>query len=342
MTIELEKPLYRELTAFQRGDATAAGRAYTLLINHPANTLRQLMPALRSMLKLQNEDLQVLAAVKLTGLGEEASPALDDLKQLALKMIKPQSLAAIHALGSIPGEESLKGLIEVAQAWTTNPEMHEEIIHHLIPTFACHGEAMRPFLRSFQAAIAPCFSSADRLIAELSRTELQRAYYRLGLINKWDNVEPKLPASPALEKRGELLVPTPERLTPTAGIVLKRTITAILDEDPVSVDVEIHHPTVGPELTKPVVALTFESGPAEWTFEETFVMLASLIRAKFDLPAEDTVWLDHNPPHSQRNAFPYPETWRVDMVFFDDYGRYNLPTLSPVRSILAVVREARG
>jgi hypothetical protein len=342
MTIELETPLYRELAAFQRGDRQAAGRAYDLLINHPSHSLARLMPALKVMLTLDNEDLQVIAAVKLGGLGEDASPLLNDLKELALKQIRPQSFAAATSLGCIPGAPSLEGLIEIGECWAKTPEMREGILYHLLPSFVQHGEAMRPFLKRFEAAIGPCFSADDQGSAIIARNEMKKAYYRLGLFNSWENAQAKLPASPALERRGELLDPTPERLPATEGLVAKRTMTANLGGDAMLFGVEVYNPTTGERLDKPVVALSFLRMPSNWTFEETFTMLASLIRAKFDLPADDAVWLDYNPPHSDRNPYPHPTTFQVDMVFFDECGRYGVPNFSLVRSISAVVKEARG
>lgn len=342
MALELEKPLYRELAAFRRGDPDAATRAHKLLINHTSHSLTQLMPALQAMLKLDNEELQVLAAGKLALLGKDASPALDDLKELALKQIVPKSVAAATALASIPGERTLEGLIEIGECWAKNPEMREEIIHHLLPFFIRHGEAMRPFLKRFQAAIGPCFSADNEDEARLARSEMKRAYHSLGLFKAWDHEEVKLPASPALELRGELVDPTPEQLPAAEGLIAQRTIRAILDDHVMSVILEIYHPCTGPLLTRPVVVLVFEGRPFEWTFEQTFAMLASLIKEKFDLPADETVWLDHNPPHSERNSFSCPETYRVDMVFFDDCNRYGLPQVNPVRSIEAVISDAQG
>jgi hypothetical protein len=339
MSPDLEKSLYLDLAAFKRGDPHAAERAYKSLIMKPPQTLWRMTAALQSMLTLNHEDLQIVAAVKLAGLGRDAAHAVPDLERVALALTPPASLAAASALGWIPGDPSLEALVRIGERWAHTEEMRDEVVHHLLPAFSRHGQSVRPFLKKMQAAVAPCFSVDDRDAALAARDEMKRAYFVANLFNAWDRAEATLPASPALEKRGELVDPSPEKLPEKLGLVRRGSLRAILDDHVMNVAVEIHNPGPQVQIKKPVVVLSFDSLPFEWTCEETFVVLASLARDKFELPGDDTVWIDHVLEKSPRSPDGHPRTFCVDLVYLDDERIYALPLITQVQSVGSVLHS---
>ncbi len=299
---------------------------------------------LRSILALEHQDLLVVTSDRLGELGHRAEAAVDDLKALALRKTVPASLAAVRALGKIPGEGVLEAFIEIVERWGRDKSMREPIADILVPAFLNHTSAIAPFIQRLDAVLRPCFDEAELAATDTTHRnhppERKETHPTELHIPTWDLSALSLPNTPNLDRTGILANAERESLPSEVGAVLRREIGVSLDGHSLPLSVEIHTAPSSSGNLQRVIALELRRAPPSgWTLDDTLSTVTSLVREKFDLPAEETIWLDHTPANSDGTIAPFEKTFRVDMIYFEMLGRYGLPRYTGVRSLQSVVEE---
>ena len=344
---DIETPILRALASLSRGERGAEQKACTILLNASTRSLAPLVPVLRSILALDNQDLLFVTAKALGELGQRAETAIDDLKALALRKTFPASLAAAHALGKIPGEGSLEAIIEIGERWARDKSMREPIAEILVPAFLGHSSASAPFIQRLDAVLRPCFEDNDPASAEETHHNQHNQREETPpveiTIPSWDLSALSLPNTTNLNRNGVLENPERECVLTTVGAVLHREISVVLDGHSLPLGVEIHTTPSSQGNVQPIVVLEMRAAPPSgWSLNDTLSTLTSLVREKFDLPADETIWLEHMPANTETNFAPFEKTFRVDLIYFEMLGRYGLPMYAGVPSVQSVVEERSG
>lgn len=342
---DIETPLLRALASHQRGETKAEEEACTTLRDAPTESLAPLVPVLlRSILKLDNQDLLVVTANRLGELGHRADAVVEDLKALALRKTFPASLAAVEALGRIPGEAVLEAFIEIGEWWACDRSMWEPIADILVPAFLKHPSATAPFIQRLDVVLSPSFEEAELAATDTTQrkqsNEHEEARPAEVPVSSWDLSALLLPNTPNLDRTGILENPERESLPSEVGAVLRREIWVSLDDCSLPITVDIHTAAASNGNLQRVVALELQAAPPSgWTLDDTLSTITSLVREKFDLPADETIWLDHTPANKETNIAPFEKTFQVDLIYFDMLGRYGLPRYTGVLSVQSVVEE---
>jgi hypothetical protein len=343
---DIETPLLQALASLKRGESGAEEKASTVLVGASPCSLAPLVPLLRSILALDNQDLLLVTAKRLGELGQRAEVAMEELKALALRMTLPASLAAVEALGKIPGEGVLEAFIEIGERWGRDKSMRVPIADILVPAFLNHPSSIAPFIQRLDTVLRPCFDEAE--LADTDTTERNQSPEPKEArpaelpVSSWDLNALSLPNTPNLDRNGILENPERESLPTEAGI-FHREIGMSLDGCSLPIGVDIHTTASSSGNLQRVVALELRgASPSGWTLNDTLSTVTSLVREKFDLPAEETIWLDHTPGNTDENIAPFEKTFRVDMIYFDMLGRYGKPRYTGVVSVQSVVEEISG
>ena len=344
---DIETPLLRALADLQRGEPEAGKKACAILLDAPTRLLPPLVPVLRSILTLDDQDLLSVAAKRLGDIGQRAETAIGDLKALALRKAFPASLAAVEALGKIPGEGVLEAFIEIGERWARDKSMREPIADFLVPAFLDHTSAIAPFIQRLDAVLRPCFD--DEALAAVEDAQGNQPHGHEEALPaeiptpSLDLSALSLPNTPDLNRNGILDDPERESLPSEVGAVHRREIGVSLDGHSLPITVEIHSTASSSGNIQAVVVLELRgASPSGWPLDDILSTLTSLVREKFDLPADETIWLEHTPATTETNFAPFAKTFRVDLTYFEMQGRYSLPRYTGVPSVQSVVDEISG
>jgi hypothetical protein len=335
--IDAEKTLLGALADLKSGAPWAEAVACRVFTEcAPPETLPSLVLSLRACLTFKRDDLPMVAANKLGSLGYEAKDAVGDLKARALAWRKSALLAALEALSKIPTDESVQAFIDIGEIWAKRPSMKPYITHYLVNLFYIHEAKPSPeSWKSFEKAITPAYEHHENVD---EHRELS--------LGESDLTALEFPPVPPLVRTGRLEDPSHERLNASPGERSERNVVVLLDDQSLSVKVGIVHAHGIGDHLNPIVTLERDGeGPSCWDDSDTIAAIASLIRDKFDLPPNDTIWLDRCP--GTPVCHPLLPIWRrVTFNFSEIEGVYTSPRFEylPLECSTGVQnhREPRG
>jgi hypothetical protein len=330
---DLEQTLLAVLGRVDPGSPDTQMQASQLIQSITARDCKLLAPHVRILCSALDfsrakkyEDLSIVVSFALGKLaqngylGDNEEAVVKALKAAALEDRESVFTSALHALVKCPPDRAGDCFVEIAQSWLAAGGRSEQVDGVLVPLFLQIVNARPEAWKRFNEAIAPAYQQdSEQAVRDLLLSGLDDRPLALDLSRV------TLPIRLGLDGGGALLDPQCERLPKDIGKTISRMVPVLLGDNSLSVQVDVHNARGADGVVKPVVALELrEATPLAWSHDQTMCMVASLVREKFDLPPEDTIWLDRSwvDPLTARLS-----TRQLDLVFFEMLGRYgNLRT----------------
>jgi hypothetical protein len=158
----LEGQLLRHLAAFQRGNQDAARLVFNLVMKPTNRPLPDAMlPVLRQMLGVDNQDIQIAATVGLASMKQRAQAALPDLRELALSNHAASAEAAVCAIGAIPGSDAVAALLEVLEHCKASVDQERASV--VVETCANRASDFQEHVERLASAVKEIFAGDEEM-----------------------------------------------------------------------------------------------------------------------------------------------------------------------------------